>query len=1116
MRSDTGRSTSPIRYLTAAGQRALAVIGVFSLLKAVGLVLIAEGVARGITEAMAGGDGWQRAIWLGLAGAVLRAISSWAIDAVAALAAGDAKRDLRQRLLARVLIGGGRDLESRPGETAAFATVGLETLDSWYGTYLPALVSSVTLPVIVLIRIAMADWISALVIVLTLPLIPVFMVLIGKETQGAVEQAATGLGALSHHLVELARGLPVLVGLGRSEEQVHTLRDIADDYRQKTMRTLRVAFMSSLALELIATISVAIVAVFIGVRLVNGSFDLQTGLLVLVLAPECYLPLRAVGAAHHASEDGVEAMRRAEALVSVPLSRLPLASSAEDLPGEVRVSGLGVRYAGRSQPVFDGLSFEVPVGRSVLIEGESGSGKSTMLHVLAGLLGSAEVPSGTEVLGSISGIQDSSLAYAPQHPVTYADTVFAEVQLHAPSLSEDEVQSVLERVGASTLSARHPAELSPGELRRVGLARAVARVEAGATVLMLDEPTAHLDPEHASYVVALVSSLRGRVTMVLASHDARVKALADSVVQVGTGVYADSTGEAPSDIAANSVEDLHDIARPTTAAPERAGSLQQLWALVRPYRWAMLWAALLGSAASLFGVALVSASGWLIVRASEQPPILMLLPAIVGVRFFGVGKAGLRYWERLRLHDVVFRMMSDLRVQVWQHLAAQGPAMARELRGERVFDHLIGDVDRMRDAVPRVVLPPLAALLTAVAASIGLGILLPAAGVAVAVGSVVALGGGVLAMQLADQASAKAQVEAQSRLGQRLVAALFAAADLRVHGVEKHVLSEVEELDATATRASRRGAWASGIGNGLVVLTCAGVSMVLVWLSADAVADGRISAAVVAVLVLTPLALIEPYSDAVVAMQRWPGLRAALGRFPAAGGEVEEEAVGGELLEPVTRVETRELSARWPSVTVPVLQGVTTSVARGEWMAVTGPSGVGKSTFLSVLMAVLRPESGCYALDGTDTRELGRRSIRRHLAWCPQDAHLFDSTLRANLLLARQKTDAPTDDEICHVLHRVGLGDWLATLPDGLATRVGAGGGSLSGGQRQRVAIARTLLTRSGVLLLDEPTAHLDRTGAAQMMGDLRDGLTERAVVLVTHHAEDLRAEDRRLELGKR
>ncbi|MGC4107365.1 MAG: thiol reductant ABC exporter subunit CydD [Thermomicrobiales bacterium] len=1125
-----GRPASPLRFLSPEGKRAVFVLGFLATLKALALVMIAEAVASGIVGVIASTGDWRRQVAIGLCGGVLRAGASWATDVVAARAATDAKADIRRRLAARMVIRGGRDLDERVGATTTLATTGLDALDTWYRTFLPAMVSAMTIPLLIGARILWADWVSAVIVVLTVPLIPVFMILIGSYTQDRVGEAADALARLSNQLVELARGLPVLVGLGRADAQVSSLRDVSEGYRTRTMETLRVAFLSSLALELIATISVAVVAVFIGVRLVHGDMSLEIGLLALLLAPECYLPFREVGAAFHAAEDGIEAMERSERIAAHPKASVLIADRDERTSRThpalttIAVSDLRVRYADRVHPAVDGLSFSVAPGEVIALAGPSGCGKSTALAAIAGLLGTTD-DGAVQVSGKVDGVAANGIAWVPQHPVAFAETVGAEIQLygHREDASRDEVLALLGQVGADHLIDRHPAELSPGELRRVALARALARIDAGATLLLLDEPTAHLDAATSRLVLDLIADLRGRVTILLVAHDAQVRALADRIVAVGAGPTRESLSaegvDTASDLGARSGTGR--IAGPAlTDDIETRGTVRDLLRIVQPWRGGFLLAIAWGTVAALMAVALTSVSGWLIVRASQHPPILYLLMAIVGVRFFGIGRSIFRYLERLRMHDVIFGAMTELRIATWLRLAAQGPSIARFLRGERAIDHLIGDIDRVRDLTPRVVMPPLVGASTALAVTIALGILLPATVPVMLACAVVCLVLAPMVSLRADEAAGEGDVRLRSRT-MRMLAGLFAAApDLRANDVDGRVLAELDHLERQATAASRRTAWALGMGQALVIVACTATAMAMFWLAHGALADGAITPQIAAVLILTPLALVDPFIATCDAVQQWPALRIVLGRFRSQMDgtlpTVEQPgpaAVNDAALGRVSSLSVEDLAARWPGMTQDVFSGLTATTSPGRWLAVTGPSGSGKSTFLTVLQTFLRPSAGRYLLNARDTAAMRPETMRRHIAWCPQEAHLFDSSLRANLVLARSREDAPGEAELEAALRQVGLGDLLADLPDGLETAIGSQGSHLSGGQRQRVAIARTLLTRAEILLIDEPTAHLDRESADALMADLRTGLSDRVVVLVTHHAADLALTDSHLRL---
>jgi ATP-binding cassette subfamily C protein CydCD len=291
------------------------------------------------------------------------------------------------------------------------------------------------------------------------------------------------------------------------------------------------------------------------------------------------------------------------------------------------------------------------------------------------------------------------------------------------------------------------------------------------------------------------------------------------------------------------------------------------------------------------------------------------------------------------------------------------------------------------------------------------------------------------------------------------------------------------------------------MADGAVTLACGlgSLAMVPVAIASD------VSGPFVAVLLLTPLAFADIASGALEAMRDWPALRLVAGRLAAIAGKTEDQ---GEHIAGVRDIAACGLSASWPGRDTPVFEDVSFTVGRGQWAVVTGSSGSGKSTLLAVLLGFLRPGSGTMRIDGAD---VDAWSLRKAVAWCPQDAHIFDSTIRANLLLARSRDDAPTEDEMWAALAMVFPASQLDTLS--LDTRIGSRGAALSGGQRQRLALARTLLTRSDVVLLDEPTAHLDAASAANVLERLRIAFRERIVVMVTHRPVDTREGDVHIRL---
>ena len=1130
----------PVFPTGPATRSALYVLGLMSTLKALSLVLMAQAVAgmlAGLTSG-AGNTGladWNNGLIWGAVGAVLRSLTVWGQGIASRRAALGVKEELRARLLRRSLSDGVSSPVAgmNDGGLAILATRGLDALDDYYTQYLPAIVNCATVPLLIGARILFADWVSAVVIVLTVPLVPLFMVLIGRHTEDTVREAQSTLRKLSGHILELAKGLPVLVGLGRATEQRAALEDISEQYRTRTMGTLRTAFLSALALELIATISVAVVAVFIGVRLVHGDMALEAGLLALILAPDCYLPLRELGTAHHASDDGRAALETTNAVLDAPAhERLQDhgPSNTEQACTEpsgtaqagVVVSGLSVTYHGRSAAAVGPLSFTAAPGRVTALDGDSGSGKSTILGVLAGLIGQGP---GASVTGTVTGADPGTVAWVPQHPVMATETVQQEIELYLDGYkgnASEAVTRVLRKASAEHLAARNPAELSPGELRRIALARGLARVEAGATVLLLDEPTAHLDQYSASVVRRAIESLRGNVTVILVAHDAATRALADHLVPVGqqqqhqhrqgTSVPIVAVASSPRGARGGVVTVPAKEASPQRGLPPAptTNSLHGLLWTLRPVRWKFLAAGVVAVLAALFAVALSGLSGWLIIRASEQPPILYLLGAIVGVRFFGIGRAVLRYCERLLTHDAVFAAMTRLRGALWASLSRRALSLRRLLQGGNVLGSIVDDVDTLRDLLPRVVLPPVTALGVGAAAILATAIVLPAALPAVVATAVVGLVLAPTLAVLADRNAAKAEQQMRSVVLRGVAAALDARAELSANGVGEPVLGALRDKDRTATLSAQRSAWAEGLGQAVIVLACSTAALWAGVLSAPAVLNGTVAPELAAVIVLMQLALVEPFGGIVSAVRQAPALAAVLGRVAASGaldtptpGSQAEEHDGGTRRPPDrpgrAGLEMRGASASWPGGPN-VFSGVNAVAEPGRWLAVTGPSGAGKSTFLSVLLGFLPLTEGTVKLSGK-------------AAWCPQEAHLFDSTIRGNLLLSRPAAAKPSESEMRKALADVGLDSVVAALPEGLDARIGPGGSFLSGGERQRLAMARTLLTGATVLLLDEPTAHLDAGSAREMMAILRNGLKDVTVVLVTHNPDDIDPADGRLEL---
>ena len=1054
--------------------------------------LIVAAVADPLDDARVGR--WAAAVVAVLAA---RALAAWIVDVLAARAAARVGTDLRRRLVRAVL--GGAAGTSSSGEVAVLATRGVSAAEPYLTRYLPALVLAAVLPALTVVVIATQDLLSALIVACTLPLVPVFGALVGLATRDRAESQWRAMSSLSGHFVDVMRGLPTLVAFRRAGAQSATIREVTDRYRRATLVTLRLAFASSAVLELVATLSVALVAVVVGLRLAAGNLDLETALLVLLLAPEAYWPLRRVGAEFHASAEGVATFEAVSAVVD--LARDDDGSAAA---GDLEVSGLTVVHPGRATPALSGFTAVFPDRGVTLLTGPSGCGKTTLLSVLAGLVPPSRgmMTAGGQPVGGPAWRR--RVAWLPQRPVFVAGSIADNLRLADHDADTGRLWEALRRValeervralpgGLDTPVGEDGATLSAGERARLALARVVL---ADRPWVLLDEPTAHLDELTEQIIADTVVELGRTSGVVVVTHRPLLVELADQVLVMAPPRVRRSaslvtpgggTGDRP--------------AIPS-AAPEPAPTAS---------RRGLLGSTLVGALASASGVALTATAGWLIVKASTHPPVLTLLVAVVAVRTFGLARPVLRYVERLRSHDIALRLLAERRVRVYDAVVPLTPGRLGRRRGD-LLASVVDDVDSVVDRELRVRMPVRSFGLVAVAASVVAAVLLPVAGAVVAATCLVAGGAAYLLARAGAEGAERSAVASRAALSERVVEVTQVAPELAMWQAEdaatEVVVAESRRLTGAAVRAA---AWLASARAVALLAVGAGVATVAL-LAAPAADAGSVPGPVLALLVLLPLALGDvalPLADAGALAARTEAAEQRLRDLASTSPAVSDPTEPLPAM-PGHGVDVTGVVAGWDGAVA--LRDLSLTLAEGERVAVVGPSGSGKSTLAALMLRFVDPWQGRIAIGGVPVRSLALDDVRRRVGLVDDDPHVFATTLVENVRLARPEAG---DDEVEAALRHARLGTWLDGLPEGLHTWLGDGSAQVSGGERARIGLARSLLADQPVLVLDEPTAHLDHATAEQIAREVLDESRGRArsVLWVTHDTVGLDLVDRVLDI---
>jgi ATP-binding cassette, subfamily C, bacterial CydCD len=1090
---------------------------------------------------------------------LVRAAFVWGGEAFASAAARRIKHNLRQHLYTHILNlgpaylrGEAGEAEVRTGELVNVTTEGVEALEAYFSQYLPQVALAVLVPVVILVFVFQADVPSGLVMLVTAPLLPLFMYLIGSGAEVLTRRQWQGLSRMSAYFLDVLQGLTTLKSLGRSRDQVAVIRKVSEQYRQSTLSVLRVTFLSAMVLEMVATLSTAVVAVEIGIRLLYGRMAFEQAFFVLLLAPEFYQPLRLLGTRFHAGMAGVEAGKRIFALLDLPASQTYIGHLSPSSPenGEVpaiKLKDISFTYS-NNNPALRGVSIRIPPRKTTALVGESGAGKTTLTWLILRFLQpqKGEIWLGGKRLDEIPMVDWlSQLAWVPQNPYLFKDTVSANIKLSRPEATEVEILQAAQMAHADGFIARLPQGyetligegglgLSAGQVQRIALARAFLK---DAPFLILDEPTSHLDPETDSLLQESLRRLRHNRTVLMIAHHRSSLARADQVIRLSQGQVVQVEQVKPS-ISANpmgadnlkrddvqtesGVPALESRNKPGEGnAPQKPATLSRLLGLLAPFTGQIALSMLLGFATIASSVGLMATAAYIISAAALHPSIADLSVAIVGVRFFGISRGIFRYLERLVSHDVTLRLLARWRVWFYQALEPLAPARLMHYHSGDLLSRVISDIGSLESFYVRTVAPPLVALLVGIVVSVWLGTFSLSL-TWVFVGFLLLAGVGlpflvfIMAHQLGPQL-----IQARAGLYTVLVDGIQGLADLLTNGRAEDHHTKVEQAGDSLLHLQGRMANISAMQaamSGLLANLC--LLMVLA-LAIPMILQGQLAGVFLGTLALGALMSFEAVQPLPMVAQNLEANREAARRLYtlADASPAVSDTANPVALPEDHRLEVRELSFQYPdwSGDEPAmdiarfrLSDITFCLPDGKHIAILGASGAGKTTLVNLLLRFWDYQHGSVSWGGNDLRFYKQDDVRQHIGIIAQNTYLFSATIGDNLRIARP--DA-TDKEILQALEAAHFLQFVQSSPESLDTWVGEHGLRLSAGERQRLSIARALLKNAPLLILDEPTVNLDPVTESEVLGSIEQLVKSRSTISITQRMVGLEKMDEILVL---
>ena len=1105
-------------------------------------------------------------IYLGIA-IIVRLLAHYIQESVANRLGSAVKATFRERALEHMFKLGVQHKE-RHGDVIHMLTDGLEQVDAYVARYIPQILYAIMIPLIMGIAIVDTLPIIGIILIITVPLIPFFMILIGKQADRLNKEQWERMSFLSGHFLDVLQGITTLKLFGRAKDQIKVIGRLSEEFKDSTLRVLRVAFLSALVLELVSTISTALIAVYLGLTLLDGEISFFSAFFILLLAPEFYTPFRQLGAAFHTGMSGKTSILKYEEFMNRQPS-LPIGGQSQ-LKGKVQaieIKDLTFTYEDSENGVQH-ISLEAKRNSPIMLVGESGAGKSTIAHIIGGFL---TAPKGSVTIDGFDLCDidiewwRQQITYVSQHPHIMKGTL-RDVLSFGMNVSDEEIIEACKEVqlldvinrqqdGLDTVISEGGLGLSGGERQRVALVRAFLRK---GQVLILDEVTAHLDVKTEAIISSAIKRLMDNKIVIIIGHRLQTMHWASTlyvlkhgrIIQQGSyatllavdGYFKDlvtsGLGEFSSTIEEqlkteksfslehreeidNSIrvdnQDAYVLGKDTIQTPEVSTSKtgiqgwKLLFTVLSPAKWSLVLALIFTFLTVFMNVGLLTVSAWLLASAALQPGLTYLSLAIVGVRFFGVSRAVCRYFERYTSHRMAFQGLYGLRVWFYAHLEPLAPAILKRFGAGDMLGRIMGDIEVLQFFYLRTLIPPAAAIALTILVAYGVStidnsLVAPIVLAAFILGLVLPL-----VVYAHNKQSLTAIGPQQGEYKSLLSDTMDSLEDVISYGNEQLVYDRIQHMMSAVD--ANKGIIERGMNLGnTLFLGGVQITVVIVDILAANALTGAWASVMVAVAAIGTQAWFEALQPMIAAVHHGAESKVATSRLTALAHEpipvVEPNA-------PKPFNANREITFSDVSFGYDahrsIYEHLRLDIKQGQSIAIVGASGSGKTTLFNMLER-LYDYSGSIHVGDVELKDISIDTWRNALGTITQDTYIFHASFEDNIRLARP--DA-SEADLEYAIDCASLRSVVERLPDGIHTIVGSGGHGLSGGERQRVALARLFLRKPQVVLLDEPLEGLDQVTRKALHRDLMEYVQDKTCLYITHQLEGLELMNRILFMEK-